>query len=255
VYTIATMKDKIPFPKAPITEAVLDIRTNVSEKVDLSHLARFQEKIKERFPIKKERYSWKGGFQIGKGSVPEITGASGGPDGCLFKSKDNTKIAQVRLNGFTFNKLKPYSGWDVFYPEARELWEKYVDLTKPGNVSRLALRYINRIDVPLPIKDFKEYILTVPEIAKGLPQGLVECLMRLCIPNLDIAAHAMVTVSFKPRKENLAILPIIFDIDVFKMVDFNPENEEIWETMKLLRDFKNDIFLKSLTKKTKDMFR
>ena len=46
----------------------------------------------------------------------------------------------------------------------------------------MALRYINRINIPLPFTDFKQYLRTTPEIARELPQGLSTFLMRLVIP-------------------------------------------------------------------------
>ncbi len=38
----------------------------------------------------------------------ETLPSSGGPDGYLFRSPNEKKVVQVRLDGFTFNKLKPY---------------------------------------------------------------------------------------------------------------------------------------------------
>ena len=66
--------------------------------------------------------------------------------------------------------------------DAKQLWLHYVDLARPVSVARIALRYINRIEIPLPFEDYKEYVLTIPEIAPGIPQGLAHFFMRLEIP-------------------------------------------------------------------------
>ena len=71
----------------------------------------------------------------------------------------------------------------------------------PKKVIRLGLRYINRIEIPLPMRDFKDYILTVPEIAPGVPQGLERFFMRLVIPSDEAQAVAVVTQSMEPGKD------------------------------------------------------
>ncbi|MBM4125009.1 MAG: TIGR04255 family protein, partial [Nitrospira sp.] len=144
------------FPRAPITEALLDIRVKLPPQIDLIRLATFHDTVKDRYPSKQERVSWQGGFQITPGTGPEMLPSSGGPDGYLFPSADGRQIVQARLDGFTFNRLKPYDKWETFRDEAKELWQQYVRIASPEVVTRLALRYINRIEIPLPMKDFKE---------------------------------------------------------------------------------------------------
>ena len=249
------MKDKLPFPNPPITEAVLDIRVELPTDIDLASLAKFHEAILERFPNKEERFSWKSGFQFKKGAAPEILQASGGADGYLFKSVDGKKIVQARLDGFSFNKLKPYERWETLRDEAKELWALYITIAKPVAITRLALRYINKIDIPLPLKDFKEYILTLPEVAKGLPDVFRGYFMT--IEMLDPKADLCATIieALKPIPVDSKSLPLILDIDTYKNIRLKPDDGSLWLIMEQLRDFKNRIFLESLTPKTKEMFK
>ncbi|MBI4589263.1 MAG: TIGR04255 family protein [Candidatus Rokubacteria bacterium] len=98
------------FPNAPITEALLDVRIKLPSFVDLSRLATFQDAVEDRYPQRRERSSWQAGFQIKDGSV-EVMRPSGRPDGYLFTSADGRQMVQARLDGFTFNRLKPYDKW------------------------------------------------------------------------------------------------------------------------------------------------
>ncbi len=143
--------------------------------------------------------------------------------------------------------------WELFRSEAQELWKIYREATKPIRIKRIALRYINKIDIPLPANDFKDYILTTPEIAPSLPQGLSHFFMQLTIPNPDDEEMvALINQTMQPSTPEK--LPYIFDIDVWKMVSF--ENaDEMWNEFEKLREYKNHIFLKSITKKTKELFR
>jgi uncharacterized protein (TIGR04255 family) len=150
--------------------------------------------------------------------------------------------------------LKPYDKWETLRDEARELWQHYVQIASPESVTRVALRYINRIEIPLPIRDFKDYILTTPEIAPDLPQGLGSFFMRLVIPDPKAQAVAVVTQTVESVDESSNRLPLIFDIDVFRMAAFGVQDEALWEMCEQLHDLKNEIFFKSITPKAKELF-
>jgi uncharacterized protein (TIGR04255 family) len=241
------------FPNAPITEALLDIRVQLPPEINLDMLKTFHDSIKERFPQKDERISFQAGFQFSP-EGPATLPPSSKPDGYLFRSNIDNKVVQARLDGFTFNKLKPYEKWESFRNEARELWNLYFKIANPIKVTRIALRYINRIEIPLPINNFKEYILTTPEIAPTLPQGLSQFFMNIVIPNHQIEATAIINQTMEnptPAQK----LPYIFDIDVWKTTYYEGDKKEMWDEFEKLRIFKNDIFFKSITDKTKELFK
>lgn len=243
------------FPNAPITEALLDIRVKLPAQTDLAKLASFHDAIKQRYPLRQERLAWRGQIEIKSTPVAHVSqSAAGGPDGYLFTSNDGRQVAQARLDGFTFSRLKPYEKWESLRDEARELWQHYVQIASPEGVSRIALRYINRIEIPIPMKDYKEYILTTPEIAPDLPQGLESFFMRLVIPDPKGQAVAIVTETVEPIDESSKRLPLIFDIDVFHVAAFSVQDNSMWEMFESLRDLKNEIFSKSITLKAKELF-
>lgn len=250
------MEAVIHFPNAPITEALLDIRVTLPAQTDLAKLATFHDAIKQQYPSKQERLAWRGQLEVKASPVPEVSqSATGEPDGYLFTSVDGRQVVQARLDGFTFSRLKPYDKWATLRDEARELWQHYVQIASPETVTRIALRYINRIEIPLPMRDFKDYILTTPEIAPDLPQGLGSFFMRLVIPDPKGHAVAIVTETVEPVDEANKRLPLIFDIDVFRAVAFNVQDNSMWEAFESLHDLKNEIFFKSMTSKAKELFR
>jgi uncharacterized protein (TIGR04255 family) len=239
------------FPHAPIREAILDIRADLPPGVTLEILARAHEAIRDRYPQRKERVKFQGGFGFAQGGV-EVMPAMAGPDGYLFTSIDGRQIVQTRLDGFTFNRLEPYDRWEAFRNEGREHWARYVDLVRPIRVTRLALRYINRIEIPVPIKDFKSYILTAPDIAPKLPQQLQTFFMRLEIPDEARHCMAIITETIEPPAQGR--LPLIFDIDAVREGAFSPEGAEIWRIFEELRDYKNEVFFNSMTNRAKRLF-
>ncbi len=245
------------FSHTPIIEALLDIRTEARNIKDLPALASMQDAIRERFPKQRKHFSWQGNLKFDTETVK--LSKSGGQDGYLFYSTDGREIVQARLNGFTYNRLKPYNSWTAFREEAARQWTQYREMAAPVLVNKLGLRYINAIELPVGV-DFKEHLLTVPEIAPGLPQSLENFLVRLIIPMPQFNCKAVVTETLKPIKNpttneiDKQRFQFIFDIDVFRQAVYKPDSLEIWETFDALRNAKNEVFFQSLTEKAKEHF-
>lgn len=250
------MPNLISFKNPPITEALLDIRVTLPKETTVESLETYQKDIKEEFPNRKVK--WEGSFQIRVGELspaPEIKESSGKKIGYMFSTSNGQKIVQTRLDGFTFNWLKPYPGWEKFSKEAKKHFENYLKLAKPVSINRIALRYINTIEIPQPIEDFKQYFLTSAEVGPGIPQALSEYFFRLAIVEPDTKNTAIIIQTIDLTKVNDKTIPFIFDIDVFRKVDLKPTDDQLWEIFKSLRTYKNNIFVKSLTDKTKDLFK
>lgn len=241
--------------RAPITEALLDIQVSLPEETTVGVLEGYQALLGDRYREKHVRQAFQSRFEMSANGPPRVETSRGGPDGFLFKAASGLHVVQARLDGFSFSRLKPYQGWEKFNSEAQCLWGLYVDLAKPERIRRIALRYINRITLPLPVADFKDYFLTTPEVAPGIPQGLAQFLMRLVIPHDESQSVAVVTEAIEGplSPSETAVLPFILDIDVFRMVDWEPGTAELWPTIEQLRGLKNDIFFKSITERTVEM--
>jgi len=222
------VKTYTTFPKAPIVEAVLDIQVEPTEGMNVERIGMFFDHVKGQYPKKELRAKGSAVIRISP-QEPSMDEPLVQPVGYLYRSSEEKKAVQARIDGYTFNKFSPYENWGTFSAEARELWQNYVETAKPNRLKRLALRYINRIEIPLPIRDFKDYLLTIPEIAPNLPQALDDFIMRLVVPNPEIEATAVINVVMD-QSSSAKILPIIFDIDVFKITN-HPGNSEKYGTI------------------------
>lgn len=242
------------FPNAPITEAVLDIKVGLSVNFEIKTLLDvYEQPIKDRFSNQETLKFLQAGVTLSRSAEPEALPTKRGIRGYIFSSQDRKKLFQSRIDGFTLNKLKPYENWASFSSEGKELWDIYREKIKPEKVIGISLRYINRIEVPMPLKDFNVYIKTNPHIAEGLPQSVSHFFMRLVIPKDDIGANSIVTQTMD-RLTKDGKLPLILDIQVDINKEYSVE-KTIWNDFELLRDFKNDIFFKSLTDKAKELFK
>src|SRR5690625_3345643 len=96
------------FKKAPITEALLNIKVQLPPEITLINLEQFHEKIKMNYPDKKKIQTWEGGVEFNSEGVPKVDEPTGTVDGYIFKSVDGNKMVQARFDGFTFHMLPPY---------------------------------------------------------------------------------------------------------------------------------------------------
>jgi len=238
---------------APITEAILDIRLKLPASVKTSVLLSAHSQIGQQYPNKQERRKWEGQIVIDQSQVPQTKTAVGEVDGYLFQSLDNKQIVQFRLDGFTFNKLKPYENWESFRDEGRRLWNVFLETVSPEQITRIALRYINHLFIPGPLIDFDDYLTAGPVIPEKLPQGVSSFLTRVVIHEPTTKASAIITQALEKIVQP-DIIPIILDIDVIKESQFEVNYKEVWESFEKLRDFKNRVFFESITDKTLELF-
>ncbi|MDP2168141.1 MAG: TIGR04255 family protein [Thermodesulfovibrionales bacterium] len=239
-------------PNAPITEALIDIHIKVGADFDVARLLTLHDAISAQYPEKKIRHKLEIKSEFKRGQAP-ISASTETVDGYIFTSADRKQLFQAGIDRFTFNRLKPYDKWETFRDEAFRLWQLYKDLISP-EIIRVALRFINKIDIPFfsqTALDFDDYLTAGPIVPKGLPQGISSFLTRMVIQEPGIDANAIITQAFEHIDPK--VLPIILDIDVFKQKELIRE-EEAWQTLEALRNFKNKIFFASITEKTKELF-
>lgn len=248
------MVSKIKYTKPPLMEALLDIRVGIDPEFESKRLEEFYQAVKSNFPIKQVQTQFQTEFKVKKDKNPVVNTVKK-INGLILKAIDNSRILQSKLDGYTFNKLKPYNGWDKFSGEAFPLWEEYKNIIKPISVKRLALRFINLIEIPLPVDDLKTYFNTFPTIAKNLPYDVSEFLLRVVLNDDKSKNKAIVSQAIDLTKLGRDKLPIIFDIDVYREVSLKPEDEKINEVFESLREFKDLIFEESLTEEAKNLIR
>lgn len=236
---------------SPIVEAVIDISLKAKEDLTLDQLSALHSAIAKDYPQKKEIRRWEGKLELKQSSLP-LSISTETVDGFLFFSHDKTQIFQVRLDGFTFSRLKPYESWEALYTEAYRLWQLYKAVASP-TITRVALRYLNKMQLPLPIKDFSDYLTAPPPVPKSLPQGVSSFLTRVVIHDPVIDAGAIIT-QLVEQVVNPNFLPLILDIDVFKLKTEGISELQAWELLNNLRIFKNKIFFESITHKAKEVF-
>ena len=242
--------------RAPIIEAVMDIGVEPPPGFDLAGCeARAEEFFVGSYPKKQKQFIQSAEFTVNAaGGSHLVTG--NGLAGFLFRSVDERQIVQVKAGGFSFNRLAPYDSMDVWLPEAKLRWSEYVQIVRPVRIRRVALRYINRLMLPLRPDgnvELSEYLITGPKLADEARFRLAGFLHQHQIVDTDTGFSATILQTLQPVEGGC--LPVIFDIEVHRGdARLDPESGELWTTIQDLRILKNRIFTLSLTPQCLSLF-
>jgi uncharacterized protein (TIGR04255 family) len=238
------------YERAPITEALIDIRVQAREGLESVALERVYDQVRQQYPVKKKSV-----FLEGRISAGDEVGASATQKlrGFAFVSEDAKQVFQARLDGFTFSRLRPYGTWNDLRDEARRLWGIYRSATNPYRIVRVAVRYINQIDIPQLGIEYRDYFRTVPEVSPDLPQGLSGFFMQLQFPQEDFGGLLVLTQTAIPPSTP-STTSVILDLDVFKDGVDITSDEEAWALLETLRIRKNEFFEGCITDNARQMF-
>ncbi len=241
------------YSSAPITEAVFDIKVEELVKPDINEIEQLllDEYVRLNFPKNKKQFNLMGTveFHHKEGKFENQNKAS--TSGTIFLNNDETRQFQARLDGFTFNMLSPYTNWDDFSIKAFEAWSVYRKICKPQKINRLALRYINRILLPISFSDFNDYITNMPPIPNSLPQKFNAFFMQTHVPYHDPQKNIIITETIEQIQGEF--LPLILDIDVFQIGVFEEDNlRNIFEDLRVI---KNEVFENCITQKARELFK
>ena len=236
--------------KAPITEALINIQVMLPiHKRTIEHLAALDEKFQEQYPDKKTIEEFQ--YKFEGGSTP--TGQTSSKKlGFRYTNGDKTQVIQSTISGLSLSRLPPYEDWQKLRAEARRVWKIYSDLVQPDGITRVAARYINKLELPGPLIDFDDYFNYVPVVPKALPQMYAGFFSRIVVPDKKGQCMAIITQMYQPGQDPSAV-SVVLDIDVFREKHFADE-QEAWATIDQLRDFKNLIFFDSITEKSAELY-
>lgn len=139
------MSERKNYKKPPAVEALFETYFSETQS-NLTLFGDFYQRIKNDYPTQKELKNV--GFEMN--FTHEIVQTKQLNQGAMmrFSREDDSELVQITQNLLTVNKLKPYSGYDVFKNSIQKALEHYLILSKPKYVERIGLRYINRISIP-----------------------------------------------------------------------------------------------------------
>jgi uncharacterized protein (TIGR04255 family) len=248
------MKQYPHLSSTPIVEALIDIRVKPSSDFDMVAFLPLRARLAAKYPQVQEVSDFQLSTEWKPGTEPRASGQVGSVRSHLLRSDDGRLVSQFRRDGFTFSRLNPYSSWEEVFSEAWLLWKLYLETARPVEISRLAVRYINRLSLPGTNLDL--YMKTGPVLAEGWPSDIGAFLSRLVLLDLENQITINIVQLLEPQTDpNQSVFPVIFDIDAFQDVSLSADDVTIAERFAKLRETKNRIFFEGLTPEAIELFR
>lgn len=238
--------------RAPITEAVIDLRLQTEVPLNLvlcrSQLADLGYQDAEPLQAFQARITVEQGRALPPDTRSEQIGTQ-------YRTPDGRQVVQLRKNGISFHRLEPYTSWEEIFPQAKVLWETYCDeLPETAWFSRAAVRFVNRLQLPMPVANLSEYLEAPPSVPRALPQALRGFLTRVVIADHESGATALITQAVEPPAVDSAHLVVLLDIDTYMEGIFQPKDPMVDKALWTLREFKNRIFFESVTETATRLF-
>lgn len=216
----------------------------------------FAERARSAYP--KTSRIWEALVGVADGEDGLVTDTNHTSLGVRLDSPDGRFVIQARVNGFTVSRLSPYGQWADLRDEAVRWWNDFAQASDIQVVTRVAVRYINSIPIPLPLGEFEEYLTCAPRVPSGLPQALISFLHRVDIPDDEKNCFSVITQALeKPySKDGQSYLPVVLDVDVSRSTTIDRKDvRELTACLEDLRAQKNRIFFASITPKTVEMLK
>lgn len=237
----------------PIIEAVLDIDCDMPPDLEIAKLeAAVFPLLQDQYPQLRTQLRQEIETKL---DAPEKTLIRGTTEAIQFLHKDERQLVQIRREGFSFNRLSPYKGFDVYEPEIERVWKIYLSVVKPRQIKAIKLRYINRIMLPSAEKNVE--LVEYMKIGSSLPEAteltLVGFLNQYVARDVKTGNLASVILTSQPAQADK--MPFIFDITASHM---GPMSVDDWSCIlsqiRQLRDLKNSVFKNTLTEQCLNLF-
>jgi uncharacterized protein (TIGR04255 family) len=147
--------------RPPLQEALCELRFDPGAPWDWTVPGLLWERIRDRFPSKQGKSVLANETGSTPPLPPELQHAMARVQ---FFSEDGSSLVQVGPNLLTVNFLPPYAGWPTFLPLIDEMVGMYREIATPAGLSRVGLRYINKVQIPGTDLDLSQFFVALPVI-------------------------------------------------------------------------------------------
>ncbi len=252
------MTDSFQLPHAPTIEAVVDIDCDLPPNLDFEAVnQKAFERFKDTYPH--QRRSIVQGHEIRPSQESLSVTIQRGLGALQFRSEDEKQLIQIRWNGFSFNRLKPYSSLDDYLAEIETRWETFKQIVQPIQLRKIGLRYINRIALPcengqLDLRQYLTMLPVKPDCSKdGFDLQMRRFVHQHQVHDEKSGLVANIILASEEVKNNR--FPIILDLEA---LSYNKTVGLQWvkiaAEIQQLRSLKNSLFRNLLTESCLNLF-
>ncbi|MFN8632366.1 MAG: TIGR04255 family protein [Chloroflexota bacterium] len=196
------------YTKPPVVEALAELYFE-GATWSVTAPGSFYGRVENRFPKEQQQEQVAFEVSLGPGVANARMGSSGGR--AVFKSEDETQLVQVGPDALVVNQLQPYPHFEAWRDVLLEMLAIYREVARPKAVSRLGMRYINRIEIEQVYLQMEELFRVYPEMPEEIGLAHGDFLIRLQLP-AKVQGHTVLLTLGKAPVETPSIQAFVLDL-------------------------------------------
>jgi uncharacterized protein (TIGR04255 family) len=243
------------YKNPPIEEALCEFHFVPGTEWDMGIPFLFRERVRSVYPGKSREHSvLKAGLRAGEPGVPPSLMLEQGLGRIQFPNPDGTEMTAIGRDVLSVHVMRPYPGWEKFQPRIADALTAYVATAKPKGVSRIGVRYINKVVIKASGRvQLNEFFASPPSGPPGFPGALVSVMDRHEYLYDDNQTKAVVTFSSASAPKDL--LAFLLDIDLIREWPTEPlAIEAVMKAVGDLRESERMLFESLITDRTREVF-
>lgn len=236
------------YKRPPIVEAAIEVK--FESELEPEALAALVDFVSQDFPNKTERHHYK--IDASNPMQPRISSVS--PRTSLT-DEEACRTIFLSSTTYLFGQKPPYNGWDKYCQWVSVYLDKLLKKSPFRKVSRIGMRYVNRIDIPtndslIYESEYLNIFITLPDYFPPFENYGINMNVADSVLNGFISIRTGLATS--PLLDHAALL---LDIDVYKDKELPVRADRIMELLHLMNGRAVAAFEQSITDKTRDLFR
>ena len=239
------------YKRAPITEAVVEFRLGGVQEQSIVEKAAASLK-KEYFYDEIEQLTQ---FEVDAAAAQKPPKVEVTWQGRKLSSLDRADVVIFRRGAFVCSRLAPYMGWEEFFPQIERGWSALRKAAGAIEISRIGVRYVNRIDIPvregdqINAEDYLNYLPRSPIAFNPMTDYVIQTSRPLGEDDLQFSLLSSTVPS-----PLINTLSLSLDLDVFREGNVPRRDDELWNLLNRIREHKNVIFEACITDRTRELF-
>lgn len=253
------MRSHRRYKNPPIEEALCEFHFQSEQDWDPTIPGKLHTEVGDKYAGKpRQQKVVDVGLQIQKDKPPNLSYGEGLARVQLV-TENGKRMVGVGQNVLSIHMLRPYqdpqhpkhSGWDEFQSRIKQVLDTYWKVAEPKGISRIGIRYINKIVIPQPKVEVNDYLKCAPPDVIELPDRMKNYGSRVEYFYDDEVRLVLSNGLINPPMNDIGL---ILDLDVIWEDVVPVAQDEALRKTEDLRNRERDAFEAVITDKTRELF-
>jgi uncharacterized protein (TIGR04255 family) len=223
------------YPRPTIVQVLCEIAFTSAEEVKL-RAAELYPVFSSEFPeIQPVQTTLQFKLVMGQGIPAPDAPPNPNASALRFTTGDGKRFVQISPTNFVYQSSDRYLGWEKFKEALLALWSASTATTKPITITKVGLRYVNRIIKSKKYRAPGDWLKPTADLPAALLASKEHFLAR--IESSPLPSHLrLLTLANEPPGPDWPLGAILWDLDRLSTGAFAAQDKQILKTLELLHE-------------------